>query len=784
LWDVATGRPLHRLREADVPPAPFADQTFLCFSPDSKQLVGLEGWNPPLKTPLRSRQPAILVWDVASGKEIRRFDLLGGTKLEHDRAARYAWFTPGGKELRVALSSGVVRFLDAATGKEIRRWAPRDALRQYSRGAAASPDGKLLALIEPVDGNVVRLFDVLTGEEVRRLRVPGVINIAFSPDSAVLAAADDRSVHLLDGTTGKELKAWEFPALERGGGRSFVQSLTFSADGKVLYCGTRKGQILRWSVPEAAALPAMPDEATPEAFGLMVAVTEIFPSPDGRSVVSISPVSGLIRRWDTATAKEVSLPDGFSGKVCTRLSPDGRLIATGDYDGMIKVFGAATGRPSRTLRRVGPAVISIGWSPDGKRLAAAQANDTTCLWDVFAGQEVRVSGRAKSWDFAAAATNEEAGYPSAQPAFSPDGRQLLTSHYGLCLWDLATGKMRWGSDTLFVGCLSPDGKTVAAFKDHKDLDFLDADSGEVRAERDIESLNEIISVSAAAFSPDGGRLATAQYDDTIRLRDPRTGEERARFNRPKYAIPHSLSFSPDGKWLLAGGFDSVIRLWEAATGKELLRLTGHRGTVRAEFGPGFRTAISSSTDGTVLVWDLRPRGGPAPATAAKQWADLTGDDGTKIYSAVYALADDPKAAAALLREKLPPTAPPDEKRVRQLVGKLDADAFADREKATRELSALDFSVVPLLKKLQAEPGSVESRRRLEDVIEGLGRGDVKDVRHSRAVQVLELAATPEARHLLREWATGGPTAALAEDARAALARLEQADRIRRAADRP
>jgi WD40 repeat protein len=777
LWDVATGRPLHRLRGAEVPPDCSPNQTFLCFSPDGKQLVTLGGWDLALILPgtVPKSEAVARVWEVASGEEVCRFDLLGGTKREHYAPARYVWFTPGGKEIGVVLHGGVVRFLDPANGRENRRWGIGQPLRQECPGTAASPDGKLLAVVDSKDEKSLLLYDVLTGREVRRLTAAATLaNVAFSPDSALLAAADDGAViRLFEVATGKESKSFSAPVVKDENLQTGLMSLTFSADGKVLYAGSQRGQILRWSMPGAEVLPSMPEQEGSSFFFTSGWVSGIYPSPDGRSVVSVSWGNGLIRRWDTATGKEIPTPEGFTGRVCSRLSPDKRQVAVGDTAGTLALFDAVTGQPSRVFRASGPAVTALHWSRDGKTLAVGQGNSEVSLWDAGSAKEVRLlhlpSSGATVWVDAL--------------AFSPDGRHLLTSHFGPRMWDVTTGEERWGGNTLSAAVLSPDGKTVAARSMRNELVLLEAASGAVRASHRIRSRTPFTSLASIAFSPDGSRLATAHTDGTIRLHHPKTGEELSHFEGPKDAGSHSLAFSQDGKWLLAGGADKVVRLWEAASGKELLHLSGHEGAATAEFGAGLNTAVSSSLDSTVLVWDLRQRAGAAATDPAALWADLAADDGPKVYRAVRALADDPKASVALLREKLPVRSV-DEKRIRQLAAGLDADAFADREKATRELSELGAPAVPLLKKLQQGSESAEVRRRLQEVVDGLTRREAEDFRRSRSVQVLELAATAEARQLLRDWSAGASTVALAEDARAALGRLEQVDKVRRAGDKP
>jgi RNA polymerase sigma factor (sigma-70 family) len=783
LWDLATGRPRHRLYGADIAPCFSPNQTFVCFSPDGKRLASLGGWDadrfPVIGRGSRKTEPALHVWDTATGKEVGRYELLGGTKLEHYLPAQAVWFTPDGKEIGVMLQSGVVRYVYADTGGEARHFATGPPLREDCPGIAPSPSGKLLAVIDPRDDKALRLFDAATGREVRRIAAPaGLENVAFSPDSALLAVADQRSViRLYEAATGKAGKAFAVPvpAREKSGPRTgvgFLTALTFGPDGKAVYAGTKRGQILRWRLPGGEALPTLTADDGPDTPGLITRwATGIFLPPEGRTLVSVGWGSGTVRRLDLADGQEIPSADGFRGGFHARLSPDRRLVAAGDGFGRLELFDAATGRPARLLRATGPTVSGLCWSPDGRTLAAGQTNNEVTLWDPAGVREPRalrlpVTGRT---------------YSASHLAFSPDGGGLLVAHNGVWLLDVASGAKRWHQAPLRAVVLSGDGKAAAAAGLNHTLVLLDPEKGAARASHRLGfsgAGGEFL--LGLAFAPDGSCLASSHADGTIVLRDPRGGEERTRLHGPEGVPCGCVAFSPDGRWLLSGWADRQVRLWEVATGKEVLRLGGHEGRVSAvEFGSDLRTVLSASGDKTALLWGLRPPGVAArPGGAAGVWDDLASDDAARAYRALWALADAPAPASAVLLERMPPARPADEARARQLVAGLDADAFAERERAARELAAMGPAVVPVLKKVLAEGGTPEARRRVQGLVDELTQPGRKDFRRLRAVQALELAGTPEAREVLTAWADGQADAPLTRDARAALDRLARLDRLR------
>src|SRR5438477_857737 len=75
-------------------------------------------------------------------------------------------------------------------------------------------------------------------------------------------------------------------------------------------------------------------------------------------------------------------------------------------------------------------------------------------------------------------------------------------------------------------------------------------------------------VFGLTFSPDGQTLATASFDNTVKLWDFTTGKEKMTLKghtAPVYAVV----YNPDGTLLATAGQDNSIRIWEAADGKFL-----------------------------------------------------------------------------------------------------------------------------------------------------------------------------------------------------------------------
>ena len=85
--------------------------------------------------------------------------------------------------------------------------------------------------------------------------------------------------------------------------------------------------------------------------------------------------------------------------------------------------------------------------------------------------------------------------------------------------------------------------------------------------------------------------------------DAATGQERVHLGRTRSVS--DLAFTPDGRRLVSSEFDRPIRIWEIATNTEMGRLAGHEGvTLALSVSPDGRVVASGGSDGLVRLWDL------------------------------------------------------------------------------------------------------------------------------------------------------------------------------------
>lgn len=333
------------------------------------------------------------------------------------------------------------------------------------------------------------------------------------------------------------------------------------------------------------------------------------------------------RPQPAASRPELVLQAGHGDSVnAVTVSPDGQTVASGSYDGTIKIWDARTGNEQRTLRAQGAGgdtVYSLAFAPNGQTLAGGYYGGAVRLWNVRTGAQTRtLPGPARGGDVGLV-------------AFSPDGQTLASAVRSagqndptIFLWNARTGAPRQtlrGGHAADVASLAfaPIGTTLASGDENGRVVLWNLASGQHRPMRAANDENTGV-IGTLAFSPDGTLLAGTgrAYDRspgrTVTLWRAATGAPIRTLTAP--GSVWAAAFSPDGKTLATGGpapntasnadiaSGGAVQFWSAGTGARLRTLETPGAITSLAFVPGAKTLAGGSTDRSVSFWNLAGAG--------------------------------------------------------------------------------------------------------------------------------------------------------------------------------
>jgi WD40 repeat protein len=281
---------------------------------------------------------------------------------------------------------------------------------------------------------------------------------------------------------------------------------------------------------------------------LVVAPAQDDPKPDRLDAYGDPLPRGAITRIGTTRLSNQGGPTGLA------FSPDGKLLASGNGSGIVRLWDTGSGKEVRLMKAPVAGGGPLAYAPDGKLLASSAGNNLVCLWEPQTGRllrEFKMGGDIR-------------GVRSL--AFAPNSQLLAASNGAglIFLWDALTGK------------------TLHTLKGHHEA------------------------AEGLAFTPDNKQLISTGHDGSTRIWDVAAGKELHKF-APNPLHNSSVIVPADGKYAISAGgvnSDGILRFWDLADKRQVRQIQAHTGGAEClAISRNGKLLASGGHDKFIRFWD-------------------------------------------------------------------------------------------------------------------------------------------------------------------------------------
>jgi len=504
------------------------------------------------------------VWDWESEETVLAIE-------DSASPVRAAAWDPRGPYLALGMEDGRVRFWDSKNGQLLNAFQGSGPVTRLTFSGSGP---RLLAA--STGNQVVHIWALPPSQQHFELEGPSdtVDRLCFIPGGERLVVQTRTEVKTWGSTTGHLISSAGAPGDD-------LRILSASTDGEWSAMIDGQNRLSLWQ--NGSLIHELDRVRGSQAHE----VHRVFFGPEGRRICTAGE-RATAAVWNTQTGERLfTITSDVHGAA---FSPDGSQVAVWGEGNTAIILDAEDGREIMRLRGHQALLHEMHFGANGRIVATADAAGVVKVWRASEGRDVL---RDDLWVWGTSC--------------SADGNLVAMAPYarGLVILNADCGRkvitIRLPREAIVSTAFSPDGKRILAGGSHKMAKLFDLASGELlRVFRGHER-----AVNGVAFSPDGRRVATASFDGTAKLWDPQTGSELHTLRGHEGPV-NMVAFSPSGNWVATASDDATGAIWNVQDGHKLRTLRGHTDfVVWTAFTPNERHLITGSWDRSLLAWDVQ-----------------------------------------------------------------------------------------------------------------------------------------------------------------------------------
>jgi WD40 repeat protein len=542
------------------------------------------------------------------------------------------------------------------------------------------PDGKRV-LTSAQDGHA-RLWDLTTGKQIQRYQHANggnAWNTQLVPGGKQLVTSGSgKRITLWDLNTGKSIRSYKHG--------DTVYRVAVSRDGSLVAGAEDDGAVIIWELATGKQLKRFKLPKKKEAYTVLFA-------PDGKTLTT-GGTDDAARVWDRATGVTKRVTQKGTDTIYTLVpSPDDKQLLVCCGKGTPRVWRAS----DHEQLWQGPLAKTThagAWSPDGKQVAVSCTDNHLYVFEPATGKRVHKIALAGSTHYAV--------------AWSPDGKEILcgTDHL-VCRFDAVTGKRTFPAPDAAlqvgaVGAIMLDVKAGEVFHSGgKGLHVRELKNGRLRetwlVNEDVEALDYCAATRTLLVGGDKG---------AVKLLDARSGKLLRTATRGKYSVD-DVALSRDGT-IMAACEGETVTAWRVKDGSVIQTIKQEDDINALAFAADGSLLVTTSDDKQLRLWDLHS-GRCVETLKATESLDACAAVGPHQRMLV-ARSSKRLYLWNVPEQKVQPRTRP---QIEQIIRKLGARSFRDREAAAKELAGCGTQALDIMR--AAAPEDPEIAMRLAEV---------------------------------------------------------------------